>query len=340
MPFHAFEPPRGRIETLVVDSEALAANRLGDPARRHVPVYLPPGAAPGGERYPLIVFLAPFLGSGPKHLNWQAFGESVPQRIERLIAAGRMGPVVAAFPDGFTSLGGNQYVNTPVLGFWEDFLLDELLPALEAAFPVRPGAAHRAVVGRSSGGYGALIQALRHGDRWRAVACHSGDIGFDLVYRRDLPVLADVLAAHGRDIRRFLDHARAASRLRQEELLALMLLALAGSYDPDPDAPLGLRAPLDLETAELDAQRWERWRAHDPLVLIERPECRRSVAALGGLFLDCGTRDAYFLHYGARALARRLAALGLRCRHEEFDDGHSRIEYRLDVSLPFVYGCF
>jgi hypothetical protein len=339
VPLHPFEPPRGSLETLVIDSRALAGNLLGDPARRRVPVYSPP-AAHGGARYPLIVFLAPFTGSGPKYLNWRGFGESVPQRLDRLVESGRMGPVVAAFPDGFTSLGGNQYVDSPVTGNWATFLLDEMLPQIEARFPVLPGPAHRAVIGRSSGGYGALVQALRHGARWRAAACHSGDIGFDLAYRRDLPVLADVLAAHGRDIPRFLAHARAAPRLRPEERLALMLLALAGSYDPDPGSPLGLRPPLDLETAEIDPRRWARWLAHDPLSLVEQPECRRGLAALRGLFVDCGTRDPYFLHYGARDFARRVAAHGLSCVYEEFEDGHSEIEYRLDVSLPRLYGWF
>ena len=51
---------------------------------------------------------------------------------------------------------------------------------------VRRGAAHRAVFGKSSGGYGALIQALKHGDRWGGVACHSGDCAFDVVFRHEL----------------------------------------------------------------------------------------------------------------------------------------------------------
>ena len=40
-----------------------------------------------------------------------------------------MAPVVVAFPDCFTRLGGNQYVNSPVMGNWEDFLIAEMLKA-------------------------------------------------------------------------------------------------------------------------------------------------------------------------------------------------------------------
>ena len=100
------------------------------------------------------------------------FGESLPQRLDRLVEQGRLGPVILALPDCFTSLGGNQYLNNPILGNWEDFLALELVSELEKRFRILPEAEGRAVLGFSSGGYGALIQALRHavtaGGQWLA----------------------------------------------------------------------------------------------------------------------------------------------------------------------------
>jgi enterochelin esterase-like enzyme len=334
---HPFEPPRGRVETIEIDSRALRGNLLGDPTRRTVAVYLPEAGRGNEGDLPLLVALAGFTGSGLKQLAWRPFGESLPQRIDRLVASGAMGAVVLALPDCFTSLGGNQYVNSPVLGRWEDFLLDEMLPAVEARFRVRAGAGHRAVFGLSSGGYGALIQGLRHGEHWTAVACHAADVGFDIAYRRDFPLLLGELARHELEIPRFIEHLRSAPRIRDGEMHALMLLAMAASYDPDPGAPWGIRLPVDVRTAELDPERWSRWLEHDPLCLVERPECQRSLRRLTGLFLDCGSRDTYHLHFGARRLARRLGQLGVAHRYEEFDDGHTGIDYRLDVSLPYLY---
>lgn len=337
MPIHPFDPPRGRCETLIVESRALRGNLLGDPTRRRVAIYLPEDYQRSGAEYPLFVYLAGFGGSGLKHMGWLAFGESLPQRVDRLLANGRMGPVILAMPDGFTSLGGNQYTNSVVTGNWEDFLLDELLPRLEQDYRVGRGAAHRVIFGKSSGGYGALSQGLKHGERWAAVACHSGDMGFDLVYGRDMPVMLDELAKHGGDPSRFIEHLRGASKFRGNESHALMLLAMAASYDPDPRAPLGIRLPVDAHTCELLPERWERWLEHDPLRMIGRPECQAQLRSLKGLLLDCGSKDQYFLHYGARAFARRLAALHIEHRYEEFDDNHSGIDYRLDISLPFLY---
>ena len=45
----------------------------------------------------------------------------------------------------------------------------------------------------------------------------------------------------------------------------------------------------------------------------------------------------YHIHYGARILSKRLAAAGIRHTYEEFDDDHSDVDYRMDVSLPFLY---
>jgi hypothetical protein len=337
MPVHNFEQPRGELVRLSVDSVALRDNLLGDPPRRDVAVYLPQGYRESDADYPLFVGLAGFTGSGLKLLSWQSFGESVPQRIDRLVAESRMGPVVCAFPDCFTSLGGNQYLDSPAMGNWEQFLVNEMIPRIEDEIRVRKGAEHRAVFGRSSGGYGALVQGLRHGEQWAAVASHSGDIDFDLVYRRDLPKALDELARHDGGVLGFLEHLRGAEKIRGNEMYALMLLAMAASYDPDPQAPRGIRLPVDSQTCGLIDERWQNWLAHDPLRMIDRADCQQSLRNLEALFIDCGSRDQYSLHYGNRAFVRKLRELGIEHRYEEFEDTHSGIDYRMDVSLPFLY---
>ncbi len=333
---HVFSPLRGRLDELTVESKALAGNLLGDPASRRTAVYLPEGHDDGGGDYPLIVYLSGYGGSGLGQTAWKGFGESLPQRVERLIAEERMAPAIVAMPDAFTSLGGNQYINSPVFGNWEDYLLEELLPALGRSYRVRPGAAHRAVLGKSSGGYGSLIQGMKHGEHWGAIASHSGDVDFDLVYRSDFPKIATALARHGGDIAGFVNYFTEARKTSWPEMHVLSILAMAATYDPDVDAPLGVRLPFDAETCRLDPERWEQWLSHDPLRLADRPECREKLSGLKGLFIDCGSRDQFHLHFGTRALVRKLRAASIEHRYEEFDDDHLGTSYRLDVSLPFL----
>ena len=53
---------------------------------------------------------------------------------EALLGDTGMPPAVVTFPDYFTRLGSNQYVNSASMGAWEDFLLHEMLPAIEHRF--------------------------------------------------------------------------------------------------------------------------------------------------------------------------------------------------------------
>ena len=101
--------------------------------RRELHVYTPHGYK-DGARLPLLVDVVGFTGSGMGHTNWKAFTENVPERLDRLIGEGKMGPVVVAFPDCFTRLGGNQYINWAALGRYEDYLIQEIVPFVEGRF--------------------------------------------------------------------------------------------------------------------------------------------------------------------------------------------------------------
>src|SRR6202051_3159538 len=107
----------GTIQRLVVESEVLKRNILGDPTQRAVDVYVP--ANHDGQGLPLLVDLVGITSSGLSQTNWAAFRENMPERLDRLIGEQRMPPVVVAFPHSFTRLGGNQYINSGSLSGWE-----------------------------------------------------------------------------------------------------------------------------------------------------------------------------------------------------------------------------
>ena len=97
----------GSVIRISVDSHALESNMLGDPSVRAVDIYLPAGH--DGRDLPLLVDLVGFTGSGLSHTNWVGFRENLPERLDRLIGEQRLPPIVVAFPDCFTRLGGSQY---------------------------------------------------------------------------------------------------------------------------------------------------------------------------------------------------------------------------------------
>jgi S-formylglutathione hydrolase FrmB len=359
----ALKRPKGPAGSLVVlehDSTILRGNPLGDPHRRKLAVWLPP-QYDGRRRFPVLYDLVGFTGSGLAHVAWKPFGDNLPERAARLIREGKMGAVILVFPDCFTALGGNQYVNSSAIGRYADYLTREIVPFVDREFRTLAARAHRGCFGKSSGGYGAIVHGMKYAKTWGAVACHSGDAYFDFVYWSDWPNSLDELAKHrrprlregrydalresrrrglaaGKDdgrIRQFLAAVWKKEKLSHPEGHCLMNLAMAATYDPDPRAPNGFRVPFNLETGELIPERWRAWRRHDPVNMVARH--RAALKTLRGIYIDCGWRDQYHIHYGARLLSARLSAARVGHRYEEFDDNHSDIDYRMDVSLPFLY---
>jgi S-formylglutathione hydrolase FrmB len=269
-----------------------------------------------------------------------------------------MAPAILVFPDCYTALGGNQYINSTALGPYADYLVKEIVPFVDREFRTLASRDHRGCFGKSSGGYGAIVHGMKYPSTWGAVADHSGDAYFEFVYWPDWPNTLNELAKyrsrttragaydvrrmeHGADqgyddgrVRRFLKALWKKPNPARAEVHAIMNLCMAATYDPDPRAPNGFRLPVNLETGELLPARWRAWQRHDPVRLVHR--YRKSLRSLRGIYIDCGWRDQYHIHYGCRLLSKRLQAARVPHRYEEFDDTHSDIDYRMDVSLPFL----
>lgn len=332
--------PQGEVVRLKHRSKVLKDNIWSDPSDRDLCVYLPAGYSDSGDPYVSLWDFAAFTNSGPGHLNWRNQGENLPRRLDRLIANGDMPPVVVPMPDCYSSLGGNQYINSAAVGRYADYVVQELVPFLSDHVNVIADRQGRGVFGKSSGGYGALVHAMYFPDTWGGVAAHAPDIGFEWVYRPEFPTAAAVLSACGGDPYRFLKNFWAKKNPGSPDYSTLLTLAMAASYDPcvgpgaEPES--GIQLPFDLHTLEMDNERWGHWLRHDPLNLLESHADQ--LAALELLYIDVGSRDQYNIQYGTRAFTKGLSALGIEHHYEEFDGTHSGLDWRLDISLVKLAG--
>jgi len=326
---------QGQLVKLEHDSIVLRDNLLGEPHQRIHDVYLPPGYEDNlDQRYPVICWLAAYTNAGPGQVAWRNHGETVPERLDRLQAEQRMGPVIVVFPNAYNALGGNQYVNSSTVGFWADAISDELMPLLDRQFRTL-GQQARAVIGKSSGGFGALHLAMTQPGCWQAAASHAGDAGFDRIALPDFPKACVVFERYDYDLERFIKQFWRRKKTAYDEFHALMVLCLAASYDPQPEQPLGLRLPFQPHTCELVDSAWQNWLSFDP---VRQPDSRlQNLKQLRGLWIDVGRYDQYHIQFGTRELQQRLEELDVRHHFEQFQGNHSGIDWRLDESLPFLY---
>src|ERR1700704_1489574 len=135
----------GQVVVLEHVSAILKVNPLGDPHVRKLAVWLAPqyDGFRGRRRFPVLYDLVGFTGSGLAHVAWKAFGDNVPERAARLIREDKMAPAIIVFPDCFTALGGNQYINSSAIGDYADYLTQEIIPFVDREFRTFAGREHR-----------------------------------------------------------------------------------------------------------------------------------------------------------------------------------------------------
>ncbi|MEO5619182.1 MAG: alpha/beta hydrolase-fold protein [Candidatus Eisenbacteria bacterium] len=325
----------GRVVLHQFESGLLVNNPAGDPHVRVVPVYLPPSYAADPERrFPVVYVLTGFTGRGRMLLNDDPWSPSIDERMDRLISSGGCGEMILVMPDCFTRFGGSQYLNSTATGRYMDHIVEELVPFVDREYRTLAGREHRGVMGKSSGGYGAWVAAMMRPGTFGAMASHSGDCYFEYCYRPDIPkFLSAVQAAGGID--RWFAAFQQKIQKKYDDLTVLNIVGMAAAYSPNPEtSPFGIDFPCDLETGAFRDDVWNRWQKLDPFQMLDEPRYADALRQMKLVFLDCGTRDEWHLHLGARMMSRKLKGLGIPHEHEEFEDGHMKVQYRYDVTLP------
>lgn len=328
---------RGQVVVDHFTSNVLAGNALGDPVERDILVYLPPDYASLPEqRYPVIFALAGYSESDASLQNWLPFQPTLSGRLDLLTAYGELGAgVIVVMPDCFTSYGGSQYVNSLAVGNYDDYLVQEVVPYIDRTYRTL-GNGSRGIMGKSSGGFGALLGGMLHPDVWSAVACHSGDMLFELCYASDFPTFCNIVHREG-GLDRWYKAFQARLQKTDDDMTVLDIVAMSACYAPNLAlTPFPFELPFDIETCEYIPHVWERWKAYDPVMLVERQDVQNALRSLKLLFFDCGSRDQYMLHFGARLLHRKLSHYTIPHIYEEFDDDHTNIAYRYNTSLPLL----
>ena len=321
-------PMHGTLDRLVVESGVLADNPLGDPARRPLHVYLPPGVERDHPRpLPTVYVIQGYTGQLDMWSNRDPFGTTVIEAFDALFASGSCPDAVLVLVDAWTSYGGSQFLNSSGTGRYLDYLCDEVVEFVDARYPTIADRDHRGIAGKSSGGYGAMVVPMLRPDVFGALASHAGDALFEVAYLPEFPVFVRTLRDHfdgSMDV--FLEALAAADHFDMERFRAIEFYGYAAAYSPDPRTPGRALLPVDLASGRLIDDVWAQWLEKDPVRMA--PARAEALRSMRRIYLDAGTRDEYYLYLGATAFAAELDKLGVEHTVELFDGKHGGISWR------------
>lgn len=107
--------------------------------------------------YPVVYLLH---GLGDNESSWLEYGR-IAQIGDASVAAKEIVPMIFVMPQGFRNYYVNDYAGTFL---YEDMFIKELVPFIDKTYRTIPDNLHRATMGYSMGGFGALMLPVRHLD--------------------------------------------------------------------------------------------------------------------------------------------------------------------------------
>ncbi|HET7028065.1 MAG TPA: alpha/beta hydrolase-fold protein [Candidatus Limnocylindrales bacterium] len=312
---------------------------MRDPSDRPVWVYLPPAYdRESDRRFSSIYLIQGMTGQLDMWRNRSAFRPNVLELIDELFASDDAPPpAIIVFVDCWTSYGGSQFLDSPGTGRYHTYLCDEVVPWVDAAYRTVADRDHRAIAGKSSGGYGAMVTPMLRPDLFAALSTHAGDALFEVCYQPEFAPAARTLRdryagswdAFWADFR-----SRPAFTKPGDDVL-VNEYAMAACYSADADGTV--RLPFEATTGELVPEVWDRWLRRDPVRMADGADGRAALRGLRAIWIDAGSHDDYHLDLGAEAFRRRVLAAGaVDPRFELFDAGHGQIEYRYPLAIRYL----
>jgi S-formylglutathione hydrolase FrmB len=286
-------------------------------------VWSPEGDGP----WPVIFVLQGFTGMGAAWFNARPFEKTYPQVVEELAPE-----AIVVLVDAYTSLGGSQFLNSPVIGEYHTYLCDELVPWIDSQFPTN---GMRAVSGKSSGGYGAMVTAMLRPKLFSAFATHAGDALFDGTYRREFVSVARALrdvydGSYDKFWEDFRSGRPAFSKKTDHDLVEIYAMAAAYSAG---------ELPFDIETGEVIEDVWADWLAWDPVEMAKQDRFVKALRGMKAIWIDSGRSDEFYLDLGAIAFRRAVEAAGVkpdRVHFELHDGGHFGTSWRYPLALSWL----
>lgn len=280
----------GVVKAVTIPSECIAKNILDEQDSHSFHIYLPASYESNPDKqYPVVYFLHGFGDSTSRLMA------SMKPSLEKAFAAGENEFILAAI-SGKNGAGGSFYVNSPIGGDWEDFIVQEVVDYMDSNYRTLADSASRSITGYSMGGYGAINIGLKHPDVFSSIVAFCPGI-----------------FAEG-DLEKVFESWKSAPSVKK---------AYAQAFSPNPDVPNILGNIPEFSGAEVDnaiVEDWNNgygnWAAKiDAYLALNTP--------LKGIQINYSDTDSYaWIPDGCKDFSRLLTERDIEHTLTEFSGGH------------------
>jgi enterochelin esterase-like enzyme len=318
---------------VTIESVALAENLISEKTERTILVYLPPAYDSSTKRYPVVYFLP---GFGDRSMDTSS-GD-----INKLVQGGTIQEMIIVVVPGDNRLGGSFYVNSPVTGYWEDFVVQEVVGYVDNHYRTIARVESRGISGHSMGGFGSLNIAMLYPGLFGAVYSLSPGL-FD-----DNGLANSRMFNLEYSIHKFLDGQKEVLAKPEEQQLESALsmqdyfsTAYGLAFAPDPQKPpFYLDYPYSESNGNLvrDDKVWKQWESGFGGIAAKIPQYKDNWLKLKGIVVDYGTNDGNtWIIDGCVYFDKQLTATGIPHEMAVHDGDHqSQLGKRvLEHMLPF-----
>ncbi|WP_413613302.1 alpha/beta hydrolase [Bdellovibrio sp. HCB-110] len=320
--FRAYDVEHFQIETLKIESALLKNNPLKDPTSRFNALLIPRSEGP----WPVVVVLSGFSGNAPYYFNPKFHEQNAVQVIDQCFSRGEAPEALYVFVDALTSWGGSQFINSAATGNYEDYIMQELIPAVKEHYPVSHKVSDWCVTGGSSGGYGSLHLGSKHPEVFGYIGAIAPDSFFEASLLPELYQALPLWEKYKESGLRALEELRNGKLMKMRNWHTIVnAFGMAACYSAKGTHG-DFQFPIDTHTGEKIPGIWQNWLAKDPLHFL--PERIENLKKLSGLYLDCGSKDNFHLQYGSRQISKILKSHHVLHEYVEFDGNHFDIGER------------
>ncbi len=299
----------GQLIDTIIPAPSLKENLLQIPLEQPVAVYLPPSYKDSGKKYPVVYYLPGFGTPTRYYTQYGAFqGFFLKNAMDQLINEKKIKDMIVVIPNAVNIFGGHFYVNSPVTGNWEDFIVKDLVSFIDKTYRTLVKPESRGIAGHSMGGFGALNLAMLHPDVFGVTYAISPGLFDKEGINKHLPLTGE------RYIKAFFEKQEELSKMEECKALANLLydgfhefeilgdswtafcFAYGVAFSPNPNTnPPFINYLYDKKDEKIvkNEKNWEAYESGFGNLEEKVKKYEKNLLSLKAIYIDYGTNDEY-----------------------------------------------